>query len=349
MTADPLVENQLWEQRLQVAEPPAQASLLALQAELLNRDELGNLPVADPLIPGVLNRLTYTLLTGRDATYKTMLTLSWCLSLATGTAWHRRPVDKTRVLYLIGEGAYDFDARISAWEQSSGVDVPADQFVTLPRVPNLFKAPELDALLELIRQGGFGLVVVDTLRRASTGADMNGSDMARVVDSLEAIKRATGDGAVLVLAHTDKGDNDSRGFSGIEDDADIVWHCKRAPGAATVSVTNKKMRNGPDGATLTLTPRQAESSIVLDLLAESGHDHRPADQRVSPTALKVLNVLRLPGYEDGATAADLATTAGLSRQRISDATSELIQSGQVTRTGARGQFAYTAVRMETGQ
>lgn len=328
---------------------PLAAAVLGLRAELLTRDQLGDLPAADPLIPGVLNRLTYTLLTGRDATYKTMLTLSWCLCLATGTAWHRRPVEAVPVLYLIGEGAYDFDARIDAWEQAAGVTVSPDRFLVLPRVPNLFKPAELAALLELIRQGGFGLVVVDTLRRASTGADMNGSDMARVVDSLEAIKRATDDGTVLVLAHTDKGDNDSRGFSGVEDDADTVWHCKREPGAAEVVVKNKKMRNGPDGASFTLNPRQVGSSIVLDVVAEQGHSHGPADQRVSPTARRVLGVLRLSGYENGATAADLAATAGVSRQRISDAMTELMASGQATRTGARGQYVYGLCPDATGQ
>ncbi len=321
---------------------PFAAAVDKLRSELLSRDALADLPEADPLIPGVLNRLTYSLLVGRDGTYKTFMALSWCLSLATGTPWQGRPVDTARVLYLIGEGAYDFDHRVAAWEREAGVRVPPGAFVTLPRVPNLFRGHELVILLELIRSEGFGLVVVDTLRRASTGADANGSDMAGVVDALEEIKRATADGAVLVLAHTDKADNDSRGFSGIEDDADTVWHARRDQDAGTLQLVNRKMRAGPSGARITFAVRQVGASVVLDQLSESGPAHRPTGPRLSPSARKVLDVLRRPGYEDGATAADVMTTAQVTKQRLAEAVTELMSAGLVTRTGARGQYVYRA-------
>jgi hypothetical protein len=319
-----------------------------LHAELLDRDQLAKLPAADALIPGILNRQTYVVLSGRDACYKTFIAKSWCLSLATGTAWHGRPVESVRVLYLIGEGAYDFDARVTAWETDAGIRVPADRFIVLPRVPNMFKPTELPALLEVIRRGGFGLVVVDTLRRASTGAEMNGSDMARVLDSLDAIKRATDDGTVLVLAHTNKADNDARGFSAIEDDADTVWHSQRPAGGSVAVVTAVKMRNGPDGASLTLVPRRVADSIVLQLQAETGHDHRLLAQRISPTARKILDVLHRPGYEHGASGPDLATTANVSKQRLADGLAELIRSGLAIRNGIRGQYLYAPSPVESG-
>lgn len=324
------------------ADDPFLAAVDRLRSELLDRDALASLPAALPLIPGVLNRHTYALVTGRDGSYKTFLALSACLCIATGTPWHGRSVDRGRVLYLIGEGAYDFDARVTAWERDNGVKVPAGDFLVLPRVPNLFKGHELAVLLALIRAERYVLVVVDTLRRASTGADANSSDMAGVVDALEEIKRATDDGAVLVLAHTDKGDRDARGFSGIEDDADTVWHLKKDEDTHTTVATAEKMRNGPGGARLTFEARQVADSVVLGLLTETGPEHRTSGPRMSPSARAVLDVLHLPGYEDGASAADLTTTARVTRQRVSEALADLMKPGLIVRTGARNQYRYTA-------
>ena len=58
------------------------------------------------------------------------------------------------------------------------------------------------------------------------------------------------DGTVLAVAHTDKGDHDTRGYSGIEDDADVVW----APNASDMFLTLEltKMKDGPDGRTVHL-------------------------------------------------------------------------------------------------
>lgn len=313
-----------------------------LRAELLDRDALASLPAASPLIPGVLNRHTYALITGRDGSYKTFLALSACLSVATGTPWHGRSVDRGRVLYLIGEGAYDFDARVTAWEQASGVTVGASDFLVLPRVPNLFKGHELAVLLALIRAERYVLVVVDTLRRASTGADANSSDMAGVVDALEEIKRATDDGAVLVLAHTDKSDRDARGFSGIEDDADTVWHVKKDEDAGTVAAVNEKMRNGPSGSRLTFEVREVADSVALSMVSQAGPEHRSFGPRMSPSARQVFDVLRLPGYEHGASGPDLTATARVGRQRFAEAIGELMGAGYVVRTGPRGQYVYGA-------
>lgn len=317
-------------------------AVAAMRAELLTRDQLADLPPADPIIDGVLNRLTYAVTRGRDTTYKTFVAISQGCAVATGTPWHGHATIPGRVLYLIGEGAYDMDNRITAWEIENKITVPRDMFVTLPRVPNMFRAKELPVLLEIVREGGYLLVVVDTLRRASTGADGNGSDMAEVIDNLDTVKKATANGCVHVIAHTDKADNDSRGYSGIEDDADIVWHAKRDEETGIVGLTNKKMRNGPDGLLLNFLPRDEVPSVTLRLIGEHGRRvPKPADA-LTHAARKLLNVLRLPGYENGATSPDLIVTSGLSKQRFADAAGELIASGLVTRTGARSQYVYTA-------
>ncbi|HEU4754531.1 MAG TPA: bifunctional DNA primase/polymerase, partial [Armatimonadota bacterium] len=54
---------------------------------LVDGDALDDLPPSIPLIPGVLNRESYAILSGRDGSMKTFVALDWALSLATGMPW----------------------------------------------------------------------------------------------------------------------------------------------------------------------------------------------------------------------------------------------------------------------
>lgn len=191
----------------------------------------------------MLERHAYTLLTGRDRSYKTFVALDWCLCLATGTPWRGRSVERVKVLYLAGEGAYGIDDRVTVWEMDRGVTVDPAWFRVLPEGVDLHAAPDLPQLLDIAAE--YGLVVLDTLRRVSGRADGNSSEMGAVVDNIDALRRATDNGSVLTLAHTQKTDGDARGFSGIEDDADIVWHAKRSDNL--LELTNRKMKNGLTG------------------------------------------------------------------------------------------------------
>ena len=53
------------------------------------------------------------------------------------------------------------------------------------------------------------LVVIDTLARSSAAGEANSAtDMAQVLRRIDALKIAADGGTVLLVAHTDKGDND---------------------------------------------------------------------------------------------------------------------------------------------
>ena len=124
--------------------------------------------------------------------------------------------------------------------------------------------PAFDHLVGHVAGGGYGLVVVDTLRRVSGAADGNSSEMGLVVDSLDAIKRATDRGTVLTVAHTDKGDHDTRGFSGVEDDADVVWAARRDDMLLTLN--SPSSRTVPTAApSLSKPPLRAAHSPSLAL------------------------------------------------------------------------------------
>lgn len=82
-------------------------------------------------------------------------------------------------------------------------------------------------LLAMARKQQPDIIVVDTLALSSGAAEQNSAtDMGEVHARAKALADASG-GVVLIIAHTDKGDNDARGNSVIEDNADFVLHCER--------------------------------------------------------------------------------------------------------------------------
>jgi hypothetical protein len=194
---------------------------------------------------------------------------------------------------------------------------------------NLYRTgAAFDHLLCHTKDGGYGLVVFDTLRRMTGGAEGNGSDMGVVVDNLDRVKRLTADGTVLAVAHTGKGDTDTRGFSGIEDDADIVWSVKREGGLKEVRLTCVKMKDGPDGHKIDLRLRAEGESLVVErgdpTLSEmfSGSGVRESDE-------KIMAVMHELFADMGATVTDLMGATGLSKNTVYRSRSRLIATGRL--------------------
>ena len=300
--------------------------------EYLDRHQLDDLPTPAQLIDGVLTRHAYAMLTGRDSTYKSFVALDWSLCLATGRPWQNHDTERCRVLYIAGEGAYGLPRRVDAWEHDRGVTVEPGWFTVRRSAVNLYR-PDNGALSELlarIESNQYGLVVIDTLRRASGGADGNGTDMGVVVDNIERIKRATGDGTALAVAHTDKGDNDARGYSGIEDDADIVWHAKVSDGHLTLKNTKQKDQAEHDEMLLCATP--VRDSLVIEA------DRFSYDAPNTNSEAKILTALRGPFATEPATKTELMEVTELAKSTFYLARGRLLDSGQIEKVGSKYQI-----------
>lgn len=309
-----------------------------LDALYLDRAALNRLPQPDPLIPSVLPRHAYGVLRGRDQSFKSFVALDWSLTLATGRMWNLTPVQRVPVLYIAGEGAWGLQARVAAWEQQSTLEVDPAWFTVRQVALNLHRpGPAFDHLLDHVRARGYGLVVVDTLRRVSGAADGNGSEMGAVVDSLDQVKHATADGTVLVVAHTDKGDNDSRGYSGIEDDADFVWHARRESNRLELELT--KMKDGPDGITLHMQAWPVGDSLVLAPAVKAA-----ATDRAPESEATLLATLRST-FPEGAYSGQLKEAAGLPNTTFHRALAALKARGEVVNAGSHQRPFYEATTL----
>ncbi|MBT2269787.1 AAA family ATPase [Rhodococcus erythropolis] len=297
--------------------------------EYLSGGQLDDLPVPEPLIEGVLVRHAYGITRGRDATFKSFIVLDWALSMAAGVPWQGRVTERVKVLYIAGEGAYGLASRKRVWEESHSQGVDPSWFVVRKSPVNLYRGgPDLDHLLGYIEENKFGFVVLDTLRKMSGGADGNGSDMGVVVDNIDRIRRATDRGSVHVVAHTGKVDGDVRGFSGIEDDADLVWSVKRKAGSTRVSLTCAKMKDGPDGQTIDLRLRELNGSLVVEHADVATQELATEAESRTPIE-RIMHAMHEKFADTGASTKDLMRSTGLPQSTTYRVRKELLRNGRL--------------------
>lgn len=302
------------------------AADLDFTGQYLTRKQLLDLPAPEPLIEHVLPRHAYAILRGRDHSFKSFAAIDWACCLATGKPWQGHHAEQTRVLYVAGEGAHGLARRIAAWEYAWGREIPDERLTVRRTALNMHTpGPAFDDLLDHVTTGGYGLVIIDTLRRVSGSADGNSSEMGAVVDNLDRIKQATDAGTVLAVAHTDKGDHDTRGYSGIEDDADVVWAAKRDEMHLTLELT--KMKDGPDGRTIHLLAERTDAgSLIL-----TGITGTPSPD-TTESQLKILDTIR-ELFPDGVSSSVLLKTTGLADATFYRAMKQLREHGVIQNLG----------------
>lgn len=187
--------------------------------------ELGLIPPPEPMIVGVLDHRTMTVLAGKFGTYKTFLALDWAASLATGTPWAGHAVpEAVPVMYVAAEGVGSFDRRLGAWQAGHGGLERARGMLTVHHGPvDITKNEPAGALFRELKDRGCKLLIVDTLSRCAPGLEENeASKVAAALERLFMIRDALGI-AVLVLHHTGHQGLRARGSSVLEDNADASW------------------------------------------------------------------------------------------------------------------------------
>lgn len=167
------------------------------------------------LIHGVLILAGLMTIFGPSGSAKSFLVLSMMMALAIGSGdWYGHRVSRAPVLYVALEGERGIRRRLLAWQKETGLPLP-DNFRMLRRQPlDLRRLQDVADLIELVKADGIrdGVIVVDTLNRASPGADENSSaEVSILIEACDAIRRATGC-AVILVAHSGK--DTSKGLRG---------------------------------------------------------------------------------------------------------------------------------------
>lgn len=277
---------------------------LSLADRLLTRSALRDLPKPEPLIANVLDRGTIALLYGYWGTCKTFIALDWAACVATSHAWQGRETGRLRVLYVAAEGAFGIAQRLDAWETAWRMEAGDDALAVLPAPVNLTNPADLAELIEVIREGGYGFVIIDTAARCMVGADENSArDIGIVVDALSKIREATpeGRGVALAVHHTGKDGKTLRGSSAFEAGADTVYQVTEDGGVIVLDRTKRKDGPKADRHELRLSPWPGTQSCVIEAAA----DHGQRADVLPGNAERVLDVFKAHFKETGSTKAQL--------------------------------------------
>lgn len=185
----------------------------AMRYRLLAADAVAKAPPLGWLVRGVLPATGLACIFGASGSGKSFLALDLCAAVAEGVRWFDCKVMAAPVVYVALEGEAGFGQRVRAWELHRARPMPDKlRFVMQPF--GLLANEDVTALADAVQASGCagGLLVLDTLNRAASGADENTSaDMGAIIDGAKALQTRCG-GLVLLVHHSGK--DASRGLRG---------------------------------------------------------------------------------------------------------------------------------------
>jgi hypothetical protein len=302
----------------------------SLVSSLVTVPDLAKMPDPDPLIADTIDQGSVALLAGTHGVGKSFLAVSIAAAVATGLPWNRRTTVETKTLYIAAEGAYTLRSRFAAWQKYNGVDVHASALTILPRPVNLSDTSDVNELGQLIHQGGYGLVIIDTLARCMVGVDENSAkDMGVVVDALYFLQTATNGGTILAVHHTGKSGTVVRGSSALEAGIDVAYLIEKD--GPHVVMTRTKRKDGPldDKLLFEMFPVEGTESIV-PTAQWSADNHGAVPERAD----ELLRILVDTFGADGASQAQLQKVAeGFVNSTFARSVKKLLETGLVINTG----------------
>lgn len=190
---------------------------------------------------------------GEPGSKKTFFLNDMALHLAYGlTDWHGDKItqrERGGVLYIAGEGASGFQARIEAWHAGRFLPEGVEPDIKYLFHPVNFMRPEdiklLIATVKAYHPDPLSIIFVDTVSRAIPGADENlQKDMTLFIAACEALRAATG--AFVMGAHHASKAGDMRGSTVFLGAGDVVLRTEKKPDGIT-HLQCVKMKDGEDG------------------------------------------------------------------------------------------------------
>jgi hypothetical protein len=222
---------------------------------------LKNMPESKWFIKGLLQEHEQNFYIGESGAGKTAVVSSMLWSWVTGRPYFLEkrfeidqsvPLEERRVLYILLEGAGTYWKRAEAWLGATGESEKALERIGLATDHVSFFAPnmlqKLPASLEQLRSAielfKPQVVVVDTLSRATPGANENSSDMGLVISAFQDLIRDYGV-TVIVQHHPSRAKTGlPRGWSGLDGAAGVIIQVTHSGSVRTLEV--KKYRNAEE-------------------------------------------------------------------------------------------------------
>lgn len=214
------------------------------------------------MVDGWLPETGVTFIGGPAGSGKSFLALHISMCVCRGLDFFDRPVKKRGVIYQAGEGGIGLLDRMDAY--GIHFKVPDDEdipFELLPTKIDIFSKDSKDTenliteikALALTMKEPVGLVVIDTLSKATVGADeINGKDTAAILANIERIRDECGVN-VIVVHHMNADGKKLRGHTSLRDNADTVILIQHDKETGHRDAVLDKQKDGEDGLKLKFT------------------------------------------------------------------------------------------------
>lgn len=182
---------------------------------------------------------------GSSRAGKSFLALDLCFAVTRGAHWFGHKTTSCPALYVNLESNWGLQGRIKAWARDTGQTLPSN-LTFIVEAFNLQSQVDISRIIKAAPQ--HGVVIIDTLNRATPGADENSSkDMGTILKAAGDIQRATS-GLVLLVTHSGKDSSKGlRGHSSLFAALDACIEVERLPGSDIRTLKIDKVKEGEDG------------------------------------------------------------------------------------------------------
>jgi predicted transcriptional regulator len=298
--------------------------------------QLRDLPPVEWILPGQIPSKGLAVIYGESGSGKSFIALDHALSIA----------QEQPVIYMACEGEFGYPQRIAAWCKHHQKD-EGSLYMCMGAV-EMMETSDLAAFLSAGETINPCVVFVDTLARAMIGGDENNQrDMGFFITACEEIQRHWAC-AVLVIHHTNKGGRVERGSNVLRGSADVMTRVSMVDNIILVECEKTKDAEPFDSYNLRLNPITVdiggqECQIPVVMAAEKVI--QTTDDKLTISQKKVMNVLKVALFSDGATAQDLMEITNLNRSTVYSVLNTLMSLGFVAQSAPREPYKIT----ESGQ
>ena len=230
------------------AEPITNFRIEELRQALLSARDLNLDLSSDYLVKNWFARETISVIYGDSNCGKSFLALDIAGHIAAGVDWMKNRVKQGKVLYLASEGGKGFAKRIAAIKLENNIlyENMADNLQLLPIQVDFHGVDDVNAVISLIQEQDFSLIVVDTLAMTmGAGSENDGADMGQYIKNIMLLKSIF-NCHVMIIHHSgkDRGKG-ARGHSSLRAAVDTEIEVK-ADGLMRVATAHKQrdMENG---------------------------------------------------------------------------------------------------------
>jgi len=177
-----------------------------LKANLISARDLNLDLSSDYLVKNWFSRETISVIYGDSNCGKSFLALDIAGHIAAGVDWMKNRVRQGKVLYLASEGGKGFAKRIAAIKLENNIlyENMADNLQLLPVQVDFHGEDDVNAVISLIQEQDFSLIVVDTLAMTmGAGSENDGADMGQYIKNIMLLKSKF-NCHVMIIHHSGK-------------------------------------------------------------------------------------------------------------------------------------------------